>query len=191
MYEMSKIEPNVILVDENDHEIGIAKKLEAHQKALCHRAFSVFLLKYTSEGVRLLLQQRNPNKYHCGGLWTNTCCSHPYPGELTEVAAKRRLQEEMGIVADVEFIAKFHYIAAFENGLTENEVDHVFIARFKAQDFTVNSEEVSDYQWVLLEELLMKVQAQPAQYTPWLLQSLQLVLKYLADRPITPQDTRF
>ncbi|MAZ40245.1 MAG: isopentenyl-diphosphate delta-isomerase [Legionellales bacterium] len=176
------MEPEVILVDEHDQQIGTAKKLAAHQQALCHRAFSVFVLRNSAIGTEVLLQQRQVNKYHCGGLWTNTCCSHPYPNEDTHVAAERRLLEEMGIKATVQFIGKFHYVAKFENGLTENEIDHVFIAPFTQQDFQINSSEVQDYQWVLLADIFDKILAKPQQYTPWLEASARLVQNYLATR---------
>ncbi|MBN1820393.1 MAG: isopentenyl-diphosphate Delta-isomerase, partial [Prolixibacteraceae bacterium] len=116
-------ETKVICVDENDNPIGEMEKMEAHEKAVLHRAFSVFIFNSKKE---LLLQQRSAGKYHSALLWTNTCCSHPVPGELTENAAKRRLKEEMGMNAELKFLFKFQYKAPFDNGLTEHEIDHVF-----------------------------------------------------------------
>src|ERR671938_198934 len=111
----------VILVDEQDHQQGIADKLEAHAKGLLHRAFSIFI--FNSKG-EMLLQQRATGKYHSSGLWTNACCSHPAPGEVTIIAANRRLQEEMGFATPLEKAFDFTYKASFENGLTEHEFDH-------------------------------------------------------------------
>lgn len=111
----------VILVNEQDEVLGVMEKMEAHEKALLHRAFSVFIFNDKHE---LLLQQRAFSKYHSGGLWTNTCCSHPRPGESTEAAAIRRLKEEMGFTANLEKAFSFTYKAHFENGLTEHEFDH-------------------------------------------------------------------
>ena len=120
----------VILVDQTDQEIGIAEKLAAHLENRCHRAFSIFIFRYLNhpeQSPELLLQQRAFDKYHSGGLWTNTCCSHPRPGEAVLAAGERRLQEEFGIPASLRALGWFHYIAKFDNGLTENEVDHVLL----------------------------------------------------------------
>lgn len=172
---MSQIEPKVVLVDENDNVLGTAPKLEAHQKALCHRAFSVFIFRKEGDRTEVLLQQRHPDKYHCGGLWTNTCCSHPYPNETVKAAAERRLQEEMGIEADLQRVGVFHYIAKFDNGLTENEVDHVFVGELVKDDFVVNPMEVADYQWIELSELCEQVITHPEKYTPWLKPALKFL----------------
>ena len=120
------MQEQVILVDQQDREIGVAEKLEAHRKGKLHRAFSVFLFNAKDE---MLLQQRAAEKYHSGGLWTNTCCSHPRPGEPTEAAARRRLREEMGISCNLNKAFDFIYRAEFDNGLIEHELDHVFIGR--------------------------------------------------------------
>jgi isopentenyl-diphosphate delta-isomerase type 1 len=176
------IESEVILVDENDNEIGTAGKLEAHQKGLCHRAFSVFIIRQTPRGVEVLLQQRHIDKYHSGGLWTNTCCSHPKPGEGIVAAGERRLFEEMGIDATLEQVGIFHYIAPFANGLTENEVDHVLLGTLEDEDFTINAVEVAAYQWVLLEKLPALIAASPETYTPWLLPASNIVIKAIKKR---------
>src|SRR5689334_15327319 len=117
----------VILVDENDNPIGSAEKLAAHEQGgQRHRAFSVFIFRKRDE-LEVLLQQRASHKYHCPDLWTNTCCSHPQPGETITQAGERRLQEEMGIATPLTWVGKFHYIAHFDNGLSENEIDHVLV----------------------------------------------------------------
>lgn len=172
---MSILEPQVILVDENDREIGTAPKLEAHEKSLRHRAFSVFILRQSQQDIEILLQKRNPKKYHCGGLWTNTCCSHPYPGEETVAAGERRLFEEMGIKTQLQEVGVFHYIAHFDNGLTENEVDHVLIGELQHDKFVVNPDEVVDYQWISLPVLQKDIEQNPAKYTPWLLPALAFI----------------
>jgi isopentenyl-diphosphate Delta-isomerase len=133
----------VILVDEQDVEIGSMEKLEVHQKGLLHRAFSVFVFNDKQE---LLLQQRALEKYHSPALWTNTCCSHPSPGETTISAARRRLQEEMGFDTELDFAFHFTYKAEFENGLTEHEFDHVFIGTFN-DHFIPNPAEVMDIRY--------------------------------------------
>ena len=120
----------LILVDENDLPLGTAEKMEAHEKGLLHRAFSVFI--FNAQG-KMLLQQRAINKYHSGGLWTNACCSHPYFEEETLVAAEKRLQEEMGFVSELKELFSFIYKAPFENGLTEHELDHVMIGYFNEE----------------------------------------------------------
>ena len=134
------MEEQVILVNEHDTPIGLMGKLEAHQKALLHRAFSVFILNDKGE---IMLQQRAASKYHSPNLWTNTCCSHPRQGETTIEAGKRRLQEEMGFVTELTDILSFIYKAPFDNGLTEHELDHILIGYYNAPP-TINPEEVAD-----------------------------------------------
>ena len=153
----------VILVDENDTEIGTMEKMLAHREARLHRAFSVFIFNAQK---KMLLQQRNPLKYHSGGLWTNTCCGHPRPGENTRSAAERRLNEEMGIKAPLEEKFSFIYKAPFSNGLTENEFDHVFVGRFDS-DPLINPEEVSDFKYMYLEEIKADIAKDPGKYTFW------------------------
>ena len=116
----------VQLVDTQDNPNGSMEKLEAHEKGLLHRALSVLIINTNKE---ILLQRRALGKYHSPGLWTNTCCSHPYPGENPTEAANRRLKEEMGMVADLEFAFKFQYKCDFDNGLIEHELDHVFMGK--------------------------------------------------------------
>lgn len=165
----------VILVDETDQALGSEEKIAAHKKALCHRAFSVFIIRKIKDDIEILMHQRHPNKYHCGNLWTNTCCGHPRPGEKTKAAATRRLFEEMGIQSELIFIDKFHYIAPFDNGLTENEIDHVFFGKLAEENFTVNSVEVSQYRWQSVSTLEADLVNNPNDYTPWLAKALNLL----------------
>ncbi|MCS6975089.1 MAG: isopentenyl-diphosphate Delta-isomerase [Cyclobacteriaceae bacterium] len=153
----------VILVDEHDRQTGVMEKMEAHRKGVLHRAISVVI--FNSKG-ELLLQQRALSKYHSGGLWTNTCCSHPRPGESTEEAAQRRLQEEMGIQVRPDFAYSFRYKAALENDLTEHEFDHVFTALFDGKP-AINTNEVSDWKFISLPDLHMDVLQNPHAYTAW------------------------
>src|SRR5579872_5280671 len=140
----------VILVNRQDEVIGAADKLEAHQQGLLHRAFSVFVYRKLRNKIEILLQQRHPEKYHSGGLWTNTCCSHPLPNEDIRDAAVRRLQEEMGITTDLREIGVFQYKAQVGNNLIENEIDHVFIGEINDDIINIkyNSEEIIDYKWI-------------------------------------------
>ena len=153
----------VILVDLNDIEIGTMKKMEAHEKALLHRAFSVFIFNSNGE---LLMQQRAYDKYHSAGLWTNTCCSHPFPGEKTLDAANRRLHEEMGLKTDLEFKFKFLYKAPFDNNLTEHEIDHVFVGHSDKLP-ELNTHEVAAHKYMTLENLQESISNNPEQYTEW------------------------
>lgn len=166
--------PNVILVNENDEMIGAAEKLAAHQQGLLHRAFSIFIFS-NDEKPRLLLQQRADAKYHAGGLWTNTCCSHPAPGEDMEVALQNRLAFEMGVDADLHYVDKFIYKAEFDNGLTEHEVDHVYIGFMdRDQRIPFNKDEAQDYQWIDLEALEEWYADHPELFTPWFYEAYQI-----------------
>ncbi|MHA4843846.1 isopentenyl-diphosphate Delta-isomerase [Flavitalea antarctica] len=153
----------VILVNEQDVEIGKMEKLEAHQKAVLHRAFSVFIFNKKGE---MLLQQRARNKYHSAGLWTNACCSHPSPGEDTLSAASRRLIEEMGFSTALTKIFEFTYQTRFDNGLTEHEYDHVYTGVFEGT-IKPNPDEVKDYCFKSLDEIEATLQSHPAKYTSW------------------------
>lgn len=153
----------VVLVDNEDNSIGVMEKMEAHQKALLHRAFSIFIFNKNNE---MLLQQRAISKYHSGGLWTNACCSHPYPNELVEHAATRRLQEEMGFDTPLKKAFHFTYKASFENGLTEHEFDHVYIGNFDG-NVTPNKQEVEDYCYKHMDTVLEEIESFPDKYTTW------------------------
>ncbi|MGC4035918.1 MAG: isopentenyl-diphosphate Delta-isomerase [Chitinophagaceae bacterium] len=154
----------VILVNEQDIESGVMEKMEAHVKGLLHRAFSVFI--FNSKG-EMLLQRRALNKYHSGGLWSNACCSHPYPGEMVEDAAVRRLREELGFSAVVDKAFEFTYRAEFNNGLTEYEFDHVFTGEYNGV-IHANPEEVCDYCFKDLEDIRYSMQIHPEKFTAWL-----------------------
>jgi isopentenyl-diphosphate delta-isomerase len=153
----------VVLVDEQDREIGAMEKLEAHQKGKLHRAISIFI--FDDEG-RTLIHQRASGKYHSPSLWTNTACSHPRPGEQSTDAANRRLQEEMGISTDLNWAFNHLYRASFDNGLIEHELDHCFYGFYKGVVFP-DPEEVQDYRWIDVEELRSDIEARPDSYTVW------------------------
>ena len=157
------MEEKVILVNEKDDQLGLMNKMEAHQKAVLHRAFSVFVFNQKGE---LLLQQRAHDKYHSPGLWTNTCCSHQRDGESNMVAGKRRLEEEMGFSCDLEEMFWFVYKASFDNGLTEHELDHVMIGYFD-EDPKINEDEAASFKWMLLEDVKKDIEMHPELYTEW------------------------
>ncbi len=156
-------EEYVILVDENDQEIGTMEKMQAHREARLHRAFSVFVFNDQDE---VMLHQRAFSKYHSGGLWTNTCCSHPRKGETVLEAAHRRLQEEMGFDCDLREAFNFTYKAALDNDLTEYELDHVVLGRFNGEP-NLNPDEVAAYKYMNWEELKQDVASNPDMYTEW------------------------
>lgn len=153
----------VILVDEHDMPVGTMEKMEVHQKALLHRAFSIFIFNAKGE---MLLHKRADKKYHSAGLWTNACCSHPRPGEETLAAAAIRLQEEMGFRTELRKAFDFVYKAPFDNGLTEYEFDHVFTGTYDGK-IVPNPEEVSDYCYKTVEEIKRSIQSHPQKYTEW------------------------
>ena len=157
------MEENVILVDLLDNQLGLMPKMEAHEKAVLHRAFSVFI--FNDEG-ELMLQQRAAHKYHSPLLWTNTCCSHQRDGESNIEAGKRRLIEEMGFKTNLKEIFSFVYKAPFDNGLTEHELDHVMIGNFNGTP-KINTDEVASYKWMTLEEVKKDIELQPKLYTAW------------------------
>lgn len=156
-------EENVILVNEKDEQIGLMPKMEAHEKAVLHRAFSVFIFNNNNE---LMLQQRALDKYHSPGLWTNTCCSHQRDGETNIQAGTRRLQEEMGFVVDLQESISFIYKAPFENGLTEHEYDHILIGKYNDSPH-INLEEVANWKWMPLEAVRKDMNLHPQLYTEW------------------------
>jgi len=157
------MEEYVILVDENDTKIGLMPKLIAHELALLHRAFSVFIFNDNNE---LMLQQRALGKYHSPGLWTNTCCSHQRDHETNIEAGKRRLEEEMGFVTELEETTSFVYKAPFDNGLTEHEYDHIMIGRYNGQP-NINKEEVENWKWMPLDMVKIDIANHPKAYTAW------------------------
>jgi isopentenyl-diphosphate delta-isomerase len=161
----------VILVDEQDNDIGVMEKLLAHQEGLLHRAFSIFIFNEKGE---LLLQQRALSKYHSAGLWTNTCCSHPRPNETIKDAANRRLFEEMGLSCDLKIITNFIYKTPFENGLTEHELDYV-LTGITNQNPHINKDEVENYKWMPIEDIKKDIISHPDLYTSWFKIALEKV----------------
>ncbi len=156
-------EEQVILVNENDEQIGLMPKMEAHEKAVLHRAFSVFIFNSNNQ---LMLQQRAASKYHSPLLWANTCCSHQRDGESNLEAGKRRLQEEMGFVCELEEKTSFIYKAPFDNGLTEHELDHIMVG-FYNDNPIINREEVEAYKWMDVEDVKKDIISNPKIYTEW------------------------
>ena len=156
-------EQQVILVNEADEPIGIMEKMEAHRRGLLHRAFSVFI--FDRKG-RMLLQQRAAEKYHGGLLWTNACCSHPFPGEAVEAAAQRRLQEELGFKTPLQKLFAFTYKADVENGLTEHEFDHVFTGIYEGR-IEPDRSEVADVQYLEMEQIKSNLERNPEKFTAW------------------------
>lgn len=156
-------EEKVILVNEKDEQIGLMPKLEAHEKAQLHRAFSIFILNSKNE---VMLQQRASEKYHSPLLWTNTCCSHQREGETNIQAGNRRLQEEMGFSTELKELFSFIYKAPFDNGLTEHELDHVMIG-YSDDEPIINPEEAESWKWMNIDEIKEDMQRNPAIYTVW------------------------
>jgi isopentenyl-diphosphate delta-isomerase len=161
----------VILVDEQDNDIGVMEKMQAHREGKLHRAFSVFIFNDRNE---LLLQQRALDKYHSAGLWTNTCCSHPRPHETIKDAANRRLFEEMGISCELSIKTSFIYKTAFENGLMEHELDYVLKGTFNFEP-SINPSEVAGYQWKSMDDIKQDVALHPEAYTSWFKIALETV----------------
>lgn len=163
----------IILVNDRDREIGYGEKLDVHQKGLLHRAFSVFVFNDKKE---LLLQKRAKSKYHSGGLWSNTCCSHPQPNENLISAARRRLREEMDFDCQLTEVGSFTYLIDFGN-LKENEFDHVLIGNFNGEP-KPDPKEVEDWLWINLDELRNDLIKNPSKYTFWLKPALEKIEKW-------------
>lgn len=176
----------IILVNEQDQPIGVEEKLKAHKEGLLHRAFSVFIYQKLQDQIYFLLQRRHPDKYHCGGLWTNTCCSHPRPSESIEEGATRRLYEEMSLRTPLNRVGAFCYKAEFDNGLIEHEYDHVLIGELKAPDsiasICVNPKEVSDYRWMTISEIEKELSKNAHLYTPWFEPAWKIVKETLCPK---------
>ncbi len=168
----------VILVDKKDQEIGLMEKMEAHEKALLHRAFSIFLFNTNGE---LLLQQRAEHKYHSGGLWTNTCCSHPRSKETVLEAANRRLMEEMGMQCEMKQMFHFIYKAELDQGLTEHELDHVVFG-YTDNVPSINKEEVMDWKYIKMDALDQEIKQNPAVYTEWFKIIFEKVYQYYLEK---------
>lgn len=173
---MSNVVRNqVVLVNEKDEVLGVMEKLKAHQEGVLHRAFSLFVFNKKGE---ILLQQRADSKYHGGGLWTNTCCSHPQLDEEVRMAAKERLFFEMGLKADPKSAFSFIYKGKVENDLIEHELDHVLVA-YSDEDPQINPEEVQNFRWVSPHLLITDIKEQPQNYTIWFKECLPEVLTFM------------
>ncbi len=160
---------HVILVDPHDKEIGTSEKLQAHKDGKLHRAFSIFVFNKNGE---MLIQRRALTKYHCGGLWANTCCGHPRPGEKLDAAAHRRIKEELGFDCPMREQLHYTYKTSFENGLTEHEYLHVFVGQFDGTP-KLNAEEVSEIKWVSVDEIKQELKQHPKHYAFWFHESMQ------------------
>lgn len=162
----------IILVDNNDIEVGTIEKMEAHVEGKLHRAFSIFV--FNSKG-EMMLQRRALHKYHSGGLWTNTCCSHPNAGETLEEAVHRRLMQEMGFDCELKEIKSFLYHARLDNNLIEHELDHIFVGYYD-EDPMINKEEVEEWKWISFEDLSKEIKEHPEQFTYWFKVAMDEVL---------------
>ncbi|MBN2635789.1 MAG: isopentenyl-diphosphate Delta-isomerase [Prolixibacteraceae bacterium] len=167
----------VILVDEQDNEIGHMEKLEVHRKALLHRAVSIFICNSNGEW---LLQRRALNKYHSKGLWSNTCCSHPYPGETVTKAAHRRLYEEMGLESELHNVYSFTYIEKLDNDLTEHEYDHVFVGITDSTPI-INPSEVLEWKYESYENIFNEIKNHPEMFTVWFRKIFEEINSYLVE----------
>ncbi len=163
------MEINIPLVNDRDEIIGFGEKLKVHQDGTLHRAFSILIFNKNGE---ILIHQRAFGKYHSPGLWTNTCCGHPNYGESMMNAVNRRLKEEMGIETELNFSFKFQYTANFDNGLTENEIDHVYTGYCESQ-FKVNPEEVAEWEWQSLPDIESEMEQNPNKFTVWFREIIQ------------------
>jgi isopentenyl-diphosphate delta-isomerase len=155
---------NIILVDSQDKQIGIGEKIDTHRRGILHRAFSIFILNGRDE---TLIQQRAKTKYHCGGLWANTCCGHPRPGETVGQAAHRRLQEEFGFDCGFEEKLSYVYKVAFDNGLNEHEFLHVFVGTADNVKPAPNPDEIGDWKWIKIVDLKKDIAQHPEKYAYW------------------------
>ncbi|GAL33508.1 isopentenyl-diphosphate delta-isomerase [Vibrio maritimus] len=177
------LEDLVVVVDKFGNPIGTEDKLDAHRMGFRHLAFSVMLYRYRDGELEFLMQKRASNKYHSGGLWSNTCCSHPRPDEDILHASKRRLEEELGIQDPLSFIdiGTISYLAKFDNGLTENELDHIVIAQINDVTLDINPREAEACEWQTLSTIEQTIVAQPQAYTAWFKLVLNKVTAYLND----------
>lgn len=171
----------LVLVDEYDNVLGTEEKLLVHQQGLLHRAFSIFIFRKYNNTIQILLQRRNLNKYHSGGLWTNSCCGHPKLNEEIIFAGNRRLQEELGINVELQYIDTFIYKAAFSNSLIEYELDHVLIGLYQEGQIKLNPVEVIEVKWIDLPGLEQKLLRSPQNFTAWLPLALEVIKNNFLD----------
>ena len=170
------MEEKIVLIDENDNIIGYEEKYITHQKGLLHRAFSVFIVN----GDKMLIQQRNKNKYHSGGLWSNACCSHQREGEELIEAIHRRMKEELGIDCEIKELYHFIYRTTFDNGLSEYELDHVFLGEYAGEIYP-DEQEIEQTKWIDMEELSQDMKKNPEGYSYWFKEALPEVLGAISD----------
>ncbi len=174
-------EEQLILVDEGNRATGSAGKTTIHRSGLLHRAFSIFIV---DERGRIVLQQRNPKKYHSGGLWANSCCGHPRPGERTSSAARRRLNEELGVTTALSFGFFARYQAEFDNGMRENEFVYVYFGRLRSEP-RPDPAEIADLALLSCDEITRRIKQDPSAFTFWLKHYFRdhgAVIKRLAKR---------
>jgi isopentenyl-diphosphate Delta-isomerase len=177
----------VILVDSDDRPVGLADKMAAHRTGLLHRAFSLIVQR---DDGQVLLQRRAVEKYHSGGLWTNTCCSHPRPGESVVEAARRRLFEEMGMASRPQSVGRFTYRAALDDDLVEHEIDHVLVAPWDGHDPRPDPAEVADWRWLSVARLRYELRQRPRWFTVWLAPALDIWQASAASYVPTHRSTR-
>jgi len=171
----------VILVDNNDTIIGVEEKITAHKLGLLHRAFSIFVL-CNNPDLELLMQKRSLAKYHSAGLWSNSCCGHPRPSESVMEAAKRRLNEEIGLnIPLIKEIGVFTYKAGVGTSITEHEIDHVLVGYWSGEPIKVNTREVSTVKWSKIDEIFSEINNTPSLFTAWFKETLAIVDKFTKD----------
>jgi len=170
----------VILVDKFDQIMATAEKIHAHKQGLLHRAFSIFIVNSSGE---ILMQKRASSKYHCAGLWTNSCCSHAQHNQDILHTASDRLEHEMGIKSYLSHAGSFVYKEKLENGLYEHELDHVFVGTNYTTVSKPNPNEVSEIKWMGIEEIKNSFKNVPNDFTPWLMPALNIAIKYLHSQP--------
>jgi len=176
---MIQVQEQVILVGPDDVETGSLEKIEAHRTGALHRAFSIFIMNPSGE---LLLQRRAAGKYHSAGLWSNSCCGHPRPGETTQDAAKRRLSEEFGFSCDLTHLFSFQYSAVLGDGLMEHEIDHVFVG-WSSVDPVPDPQEIGDWRWLGIEQVRVWLEQEPEAFTAWFPAAFQRLLTPLDPEP--------
>jgi len=177
------MQERVVLVDEQDKELGSMEKLKAHYEGILHRAFSVFIF---NENGQLLLQKRANGKYHSGRLWSNSCCSHPRPGEALDIVVRRRLMEEMGFACHTREIFSTVYKAKLDNDIIENEFDHIFIGEYNGLP-NPEPQEVEEWKWMDITEIKNHIKVQGQNFTVWFPLLFDNVIRYLhcPDLPYT------